>query len=56
MMSDEKEVYFSEYCGSCEYVLKLDSEGLLNEKCEDCLATPMNTDSHKPVNYKEVEK
>lgn len=34
-MNEEKEVYFDQYCKSCN----------------DCLAEPGNTNSHKPMNY-----
>lgn len=50
---NEKEVYFHEYCHSCEYFDKVDDNGLLVVKCEECLSTPSNIDSHKPINYKE---
>lgn len=50
---DEKEVYFNLYCKTCLYATKVDTDGALLEVCDDCLGTPMNTNSHKPVNYKE---
>lgn len=56
MVSNEKEVDFNKYCITCVYAVKVDDDGLLIETCEDCLATPMNIDSHKPVNYKEDVK
>lgn len=45
-MNEEKEVYFDQYCKSCKY------HGLEESKdpCNDCLAEPSNTNSHKP-NY-----
>ena len=42
-MNEEKEVYFDQYCKSCKH------HGL--EECNDCLAEPSNTNSHKPMNY-----
>lgn len=45
-MNEEKEVYFDQYCKSCKY------HGLEESKdpCNDCLAEPSNTNSHKPMN------
>lgn len=47
-MNEEKEVYFDQYCKSCKY------HGLEESKdpCNDCLAEPSNTNSHKPMNLK----
>lgn len=56
MEGSEKEVYYDKYCPTCKYEDVLDKDGFLNGKCEECLATPMNIDSHKPVNYKEELK
>lgn len=46
-MNEKKEVYFDQYCKSCKY------HGLEESKdpCNDCLAEPSNTNSHKPMNY-----
>lgn len=44
-----KEVYFDQYCKSCEYKDVKESE----DPCYDCLEEPVNLESHKPVNYKE---
>lgn len=46
-MNEEKEVYFDQYCKSCK------CHGLKESKdpCNDCLAEPSNTNSHKPINY-----
>lgn len=46
-MNEENEVYFDQYCKSCKY------HGLEEYKdpCNDCLAKPGNTNSHKPMNY-----
>lgn len=48
-MNREKEVYFHQYCKTCKD--KNTSEE--DAPCRDCLAQPVNTDSHKPVEYKE---
>ena len=42
-MNEEKEVYFDQYCKSCKH------HGLEESKdpCNDCLAEPSNTNSHK---------
>lgn len=44
-----KLVHFGEYCKTCKYSdLKEDED-----PCHDCLNEPVNTYSHKPVNWKE---
>lgn len=45
----DKEVYFNQYCKVCSYE-KL-SEDL--DPCDECLNTPVNEDSHKPVYFEE---
>mgnify|MGYP003533536797 CR=1 FL=1 len=50
-----KEVYFDEYCRSCEHFSVKEYE----DPCDECLSNPSNVYSHKPVKYtynKEVEK
>lgn len=51
-MNEEKEVYFDQYCKSCKY------HGLEESKdpCNDCLAEPSNTNSHKPRNFAIAKK
>ena len=44
-----KEVNFYEYCRTCEHFEK-DAE---EDPCCDCLAEPVNLNSHKPVNWEE---
>jgi predicted adenine nucleotide alpha hydrolase (AANH) superfamily ATPase len=56
MESKEKEVYYDQYCGTCVYADQVDKDGLPVEKCEECLSTPTNIDSHRPINYKEKRK
>lgn len=53
MVGDNKEVFFDVYCPRCEY--KGVSESDPNGKCWDCLESPVNVDSHKPINFKEAE-
>ena len=54
MIGDEKEVYFNQYCPKCKFkdVDEHDPEG----ECWDCLESPTNVDSHKPINFKEAKK
>lgn len=51
MVSNEKAVYFDFYCKRCLYEKKSE----LGEPCFECLAHPVNWNSHKPVNYEEKE-
>lgn len=44
-----KEVYFDQYCKTCEHEEKKEDE----TPCYECLAEPSNTYSHKPVYWKE---
>ena len=44
-----KEVYFDQYCKTCKYKKAKEDE----EPCDECLTYPVNTYSHKPVNYEE---
>lgn len=44
----DKEVYFHQYCNKCKHFGDDESSDI----CNDCLASPSNEDSHKPVNYK----
>lgn len=45
----DKEVYFDKYCPTCKYETNLEAES----PCDECLAHPSNTDSHKPVYWEE---
>lgn len=47
MNNDYKEVYFGEYCTSCKWANKQETE----EPCDTCLGYPVNSYSHKPVCY-----
>lgn len=48
----EKIVEFDKYCKTCEYC-SLDA---WLDPCHECLNNPVNTNSKKPVCYKEDEK
>lgn len=47
-----KEVYFDQYCKTCQYKDVDESE----DPCDECLNEPVNSYSHKPVNYEEKER
>lgn len=47
-----KEVRFDMYCDSCLFKDKKDFE----DPCNECLDTPYNEHTRKPINYKEQEK
>ena len=47
-----KEVNFFEYCKKCKYFGTLAWE----DPCDECLESPCNEDSHKPLNFEEEEK
>jgi hypothetical protein len=49
MQTDTKEVYFYMYCNTCKFEQLKEYE----DPCHDCLNTPANINSHKPVNYEE---
>ena len=53
MIGDEKEVYFDQYCPNCKN--KDVDEHDPNGECWDCLESPTNVDSHKPINFKEAK-
>ena len=48
-MNDFKEVYYEQYCKKCKHWELDDAE----DPCDECLGTPMNQDSHKPVYFEE---
>lgn len=52
MENIHKEVYFNKYCKTCAYSESKESD----DPCDECLATPMNEYSHKPVMYEKKEK
>lgn len=53
MIGDEKEVYFDQYCLKCEFIN--DDESNVDSPCYECLESPSNIDSHKPINFKEAK-
>ena len=50
MQTETKFVYFDKYCILCKNVKTVETE----DPCNDCLATPVNINSHKPVNFEEA--
>ncbi len=51
MENVDKVVEFERYCYKCKYY-GLDE---FREPCHECLNNPTNTNSRKPINFKEVE-
>ena len=52
IVNDEyREVNFGEYCATCKYKLYPEEDDI----CTECLATPTNNESSKPVNYKPLD-
>lgn len=47
----EKEVLYSKYCSSCKYWDLDEAE----DPCNECLNHPSNTDSHRPIHWKEKD-
>lgn len=47
-----KEVRFDKYCRTCEH----EKQEAHSDPCNDCLSEPVNTYSHKPINWKEKKK
>ncbi len=47
--STYKEVFYDKYCPKCSHEDKNETE----DPCFECLDTPVNLHSHKPVNYEE---
>ena len=52
MHTDTKLVDFDKYCPDCKYSTTAETE----DPCNECLTTPANIDSHKPVNFEEKVK
>lgn len=42
-----KEVYYCDYCDTCKHRDVEETE----EPCNECLTTPVNLWSHKPIKY-----
>lgn len=51
-MDEHKIVHFDIYCKTCKCLEKDEHE----EPCDDCLLTPTNINSHKPIKYKKRRK
>lgn len=47
-----KEVYFYEYCPKCKYWETHEKD----EPCCDCLNTPFNSHSRKPIEFEDKDK
>lgn len=47
----DKIIEFDKYCKTCIFKDVKDIEG--EDPCNDCLSNPVNTNSKKPINYKE---
>lgn len=47
----EKEVYYYKYCPQCEYFKQPEAA----DPCDECLAQPVNEDSHKPLYFKQAK-
>lgn len=52
MIGDDKIVEYEKWCPNCVY-FDLDEE---QDPCNDCLGTPINADSHKPVNFRKYSR
>ena len=48
-----KEVYFDTYCNTCRYKDIPDGS---EEPCDECLATPFNYNTHRPVKFEPVSQ
>lgn len=51
MIGDEKIVEYDKFCKDCIYYKEREAI----DECNECLNTPVNVDSHKPVCFKEKE-
>ena len=49
MEESYKEVYFDQYCKTCEHEKLKEAD----DPCDECLNNPVNLYSHKPVMYEE---
>lgn len=48
----DKEAYFYMYCPRCSYYSLPETD----DPCDECLAQPVNEDSHKPLYFKAKTK
>lgn len=49
MEQDYKEVDFKQYCKTCKH----EAVDETIDPCDECLSSPINLYSHKPVNWEE---
>lgn len=47
-INEYKEVYFHQYCNTCEHV----NVDAIADPCNECLTNAVNVYSHKPVCYR----
>lgn len=47
----KKLVDYWKYCKTCKHTDIIETE----DPCNECLTTPVNEDSHKPINYEKEE-
>lgn len=47
MDEDYREVYFDQYCKTCQYDIRLEEDW----PCTECLEHPVNEHTHKPVKW-----
>lgn len=45
------EVYFDQYCPTCKHE-KLEE---IKDPCDECLESPCNRNSHKPINWEKKD-
>lgn len=53
----QKIVKYEDYCTTCKHFKELDKSknpDLENDFCNECLNTPTNINSRKPINYKQI--
>ena len=51
-MDNHKEVYYHQYCKTCKHKDLKDSD----DPCAECLDTPTNLHSHKPIKWEEADR
>lgn len=49
MVSEDKLVYFHDYCDKCKHTKLPETD----DPCYECLANPVNANSHKPMYFEE---
>lgn len=52
MEINQKIVEYDEWCAKCKHILAKDSD----DPCNECLNTPVNQGSKKPINYEENKR